>query len=92
MAGAPKAYPNAYLMRDTFVDTIRDSGHKKVKIIFSPEYLQVLDSKGNDLKLIKSDNDAKYILQLINIDLQEQQVIDLSLADRRTTTEKSEEE
>jgi hypothetical protein len=92
LSEAPKAYPNAFLLRDTFVDTIRDSGHKKVKVIFNPEFLQVLDSKDNDLRVLKSDNDSKYRLQLINTDLQEQQVVDITLKDRRTTTEKNEEE
>lgn len=92
LSGAPKAYPNAFLLRDTFVDTIRDSGHNKVKVIFNPEFLNILNAQGNDLGLIKTDGDSKYRLQLINTDLQEQQVIDITIADRRTTTEKNEEE
>lgn len=92
LSGAPKAYPNAFLLRDTFVDTIRDSGHNKVKVIFNPEFLNILNSQGDDLGLLKTDSDSKYRLQLINTDLQEQQVIDITIADRRTTTEKNEEE
>lgn len=89
LSGAPKAYPNAYLLRDTFVDTIKDSGHKSVKIVFNPEFLTVINNNGNDLGLLKTDNGSKYQLQLINLDLQEQQVINVNLVDRRTTTEKN---
>jgi hypothetical protein len=91
-SGAPKAYPNAYILQDTFVDTIRDSNHKNVKVIFNPEFLTVLNNRGDDLGLIKTDGDSRYQLQLINVDLQEQQVINISLVDRRTTTQKFDEE
>jgi len=92
LSGAPKAYPNAYLKRDTFVDTIRDSGHRKLKIIFNPEVLTVVNNNGDDLGLLKTGNEDKYQIQMINIDLQEQQVVDIKLVDRRTTTEKDEED
>lgn len=89
LSGAPKAYPNAFLLRDTFVDTIKDSGHKSLKIVFNPEFLTVINNNGDDLELLKTDNGSKYQLQLINLDLQEQQVININLVDRRTTTEKN---
>jgi len=92
LTGAPKAYPNAFLQEDTFVDSIRDSGHKKVKVYFNPEYLNVIDSQNNDLGLLKTDRGADYRLQLINIDLQQQQVVKIKLQDKRTTTEKNNEE
>lgn len=92
LSGAPKAYPNAFLLRDTFVDTIKDSGHRSLKVVFNPEFLTVINNNGNDLGLLKTDNGSKYQLQLINLDLQEQQVLNINLVDRRTTTEKNQEE
>lgn len=92
LTGAPKAYPNAFLQEDTFVDSIRDSGHEKVKVYFNPEYLNVIDTQNNDLGLLKTDRDAEYRLQLINIDLQQQRVVKIKLQDKRTTTEKNNEE
>jgi hypothetical protein len=33
VSGAPKQYPNAYLNADTFVDTIKDSGHTNIRVV-----------------------------------------------------------
>jgi hypothetical protein len=85
-SGAPKAYPNMNLLTDTFVDSIRDSGHKKLRVVFNTEFLKVADSKDNDLKVLKTSDNSKYRFQMINIDLQEQKVFDISLVDRRKTT------
>ena len=84
VSGAPKAYPNMYLNQDTFVDTIRDSGHSAVDIIFNPEYLEVTDSNDNNLGLIKSDADSVYKLSIINIDLQVQKTVDIKITDKRS--------
>lgn len=84
-SNAPKAYPNAYLNQDAFVDTIKDSGHQSVKIVFNPDFIRLNDESNNDLKLVKFDIDnAKYKLQIINVDLQSQRVFDLTINDRRT--------
>ena len=85
LSGAPKAYPNAFLQVDTFVDTIRDSGHKKMNIYFNPEYLKVTDNNNNDMKLIRTDENSEYRLQLINVDIQEQQVVKIKIEDKRPT-------
>jgi len=91
LPGAPKPYPNAFLEEDTFVDTIKTSGHKKVKVVFNPEFLKVTDSQNNDLRLLKTDNGSEYRLQLINIDIQDQQVVKVRLQDKRTTSQKNNE-
>jgi hypothetical protein len=80
-AGAPKAYPNAFINSDTFVDTIKTEWCKKIKIYFNPEYLRVYDNDNNDLKLIKANKNDKYILKLINIDLQKDQDIIIKIDD-----------
>lgn len=85
VSGAPKAYPNMYLNQDTFVDTIKDSGHKRLKIVFNPEFLKVLDNAGNDLKLLKTDSNSSYKLTMLNVDLQSQKNVTISLEDRRPT-------
>jgi len=88
LSGAPKAYPNAFLQEDTFVDTIKDSGHQKVKIYFNPEYLSITDAKHNDLRLLKFGEDSEYRLQMINVDLQQQQIVKINLQDKRTGDKK----
>lgn len=83
-SGAPKAYPNMFLNQDMFVDTIKDSGHKEVKVYFMPEYLEVHDSNGTDLGLLtKKDKKSKFQLQMINVDLQEQKSFDVFIQDLR---------
>jgi len=90
LSRCPKIYPNANLIRDAFVDTIRDSGHKQIKIMFNPEYLNVNDSSGNSLKVLRyaknegdpeTKKDSYYKFQLINTDLQTQEVITIKLFD-----------
>jgi hypothetical protein len=86
ISGAPKQYPNTYLNADTFVDTIKDSGHTSIRVVFNPDYLNLVDGNGADLKLLKTDRvNGKYKLQLINVDLQAQQNVDITLQDSRVT-------
>jgi len=86
VSGAPKQYPNAYLNADTFVDTIKDSGHTSIRVVFNPDYLNLVNGTGADLKLLKTSRvNGKYRLQLINVDLQAQQNIDITLQDSRLT-------
>lgn len=81
--GAPKPYPNAYLNQDAFVDTIKDSGHSKLLVIFNPDFIKLFDGGRSDLKLLKNQADnSSYRLQLINVDLQSQKVVDLYLQDK----------
>jgi hypothetical protein len=93
VAGGPKAYPNMYLNRDTFVDTIKDSGHKRLKIFFNPEYIKVFDNDGNDLRLLKMDSSSsKYVLSMINVDLQSQKTVTINLEDKTTFESQIEED
>ena len=90
--GAPKPYPNLYLERDLFVDTMRDSGHSRLRIFFDPEYYDVtktetistykrgkeyFSQRNASLNLI-ADN---YKLQIINVDDQMSKVIDIQIND-----------
>jgi len=86
-SGAPKAYPNIYLESDLFVDTVRDSNHDRVRIIFDPEYLSLINSAGEDLGLIATTDDknkGKYQLQILNVDHQKSQKIDIFIEDLRS--------
>lgn len=93
VSGAPKAFPNLYLNTDTFVDTVKTSGKKVLDLYFNPEYLKLLDNAGNDLKLIKTmDTGGSYRFQMINVDLQRDQTLTISIDDRRTSQEKGKKE
>jgi hypothetical protein len=88
ISGAPKQYPNAYLNADTFVDTIRDSGHTSIRVVFNPDFLALVNGNSADLGLVKTDRvNGKYRLQLINVDLQAQQNVDITLQDLRVTAQ-----
>jgi hypothetical protein len=87
VSGAPKQYPNAYLNADTFVDTMKDSGHTTMRVVFNPEYLKLFNADGSDLGLLKTNREnGLYRIQLINIDLQSQQTVDITIEDSRKTT------
>lgn len=89
--GAPKAYPNLYLNTDTFVDTMKVSGKRTLDLYFDPEYLQVFNNQGNDLKLVKTrDTGGTYRLNMINVDIQRDQPVTIEIQDRRTSKEKDE--
>jgi len=47
-SGAPKPYPNMYLEQDLFVDTMKDSGHSRMRIFFDPEYYDVFKATTSD--------------------------------------------
>lgn len=83
-SGAPKHYPNMYLLADTFVDMILDEGHRAVDVMFDPEHLSLFDSERRDLDLLATSNDGgKYRLQFINLDLQKQRVLEITVDDLR---------
>ena len=90
-SGAPKQYPNLYLNNDLFVDTIRDSGHSRMHIYFDPEYLEIEDSQGADLELLKTlrrkSSTGEYQLQFINVDHQKEKKIAISIDDLRPITD-----
>ena len=46
-SNAPKPYPNLYLNTDLFVDTMKDSGHTRLRVFFDPEFFDVYKSKIN---------------------------------------------
>ena len=83
VSGAPKSYPNFFLRRDTFVDTVKVSGRQRLKVVFNPEYLKVVDRLGNDLKFLKTDANSSYVIQMINVDLQADQKVNINIRDLR---------
>jgi hypothetical protein len=83
-SGAPKAYPNMYLLSDTFVDTIKTSEFDRLTVYFDPEYLKVTGEDGQDLNLIPlNDPYGAYKVQMINTDFQSSQTLTFTIDDRR---------
>lgn len=80
---APIPYPNLYINKDAFVDTIKNEGYSQMTVVFNPEYYDLYKQSGEDLKLFKFGPDNFYRIQLINTDLQEDQFIDITVMDDR---------
>ena len=88
---APKPYPNLYLDADLFVDNMSTSGASRMRIFFDPEYYDLVQTEKikmknpkNPLKKIDKSLDLiaeKYKLQIINIDLQDSDIFDISISD-----------
>ena len=90
-SGAPRQYPNFYIKQTLFKQTISTSEAKRIKIYFDPEYLDVdqslkrLGSESVDEQsLLTNEEKGKYILQLLNTDLQQSKSIDILIKDLRT--------
>ena len=80
---APKPYPNLYLNKDAFVDTIKNEGYSQFTVVFNPEYLNLKRQSGEDLNLWSYGPTNFYRLQLINTDLQQDDWIDIKIIDDR---------
>lgn len=81
---APKPYPNIFLNRDTFIDTMKMSGYTRLNIYFDPELITVYDGDGVDLGHIKYFNtdrgdDNSYKLMIVNTDFQQSQVLSIKI-------------
>jgi hypothetical protein len=81
---APKPYPNLYINRDTFIDTMKTEGYSQVTVVFNPEYLTLRNASGDNMNLLAMGPDNFYRLQLINTDLQEDATVDIKITDNRT--------
>ena len=83
-AGAPKPYPNFMLDRPVTIDSMKVSGFKKASVYFDPDYLKVLDLREKDLRHLATSNESpSYSIQFINIDLQQDAKVSISIVDNR---------
>ena len=82
---APKPYPNIFLNRDTFVDTMKMSGYTRLNVYFDPEYISITDTTGDDQEHIVFNNnrgdDNSYKLLVVNTDFQQSQTLDIKIND-----------
>lgn len=90
--GAPKSMPNFYLNQDSFQDSIKSSGHDRIKVFFTPEYYQVFKNKTpgdsseeTDMKLLAIDKNEgtseRYIINFINVDNKKSANIMMKISD-----------
>lgn len=81
---APKPYPNLYINRDTFVDTMKTEGYSQLTVVFNPEFLELRNDSGDNLNLLAFGPDNFYRIHMINTDLQEDAAVDIKVTDNRT--------
>jgi len=100
-SGAPKHYPNFFMVQedndvDLTVDSIRDSGHRRMSVYFDPEYvtlsktsesgrldfcdLMVLDRSGGGASALPGIESGEYQFQIINVDRQKSKVIKIKVS------------
>lgn len=82
--GAPRPYPNMFLLTDTFVDSVVESKKHTMKIAFTPEHERLVDKDGNDLGLVKTaQQGASYKILAMNTDLAAASTVTVTIQDRR---------
>jgi hypothetical protein len=84
--GAPKPYPNLFVEKDAFVDTMKIEGSSQMTVVFQPECYKLVDERDTDLNLLAFGPDNFYRIQLINTDLQQDDWVDVFITDARNTT------
>lgn len=85
--GAPKPYPNMYIDGELFSETIRDKGHQRMKVYFNPEFYQMYDGSGRVTQAIATNRTGgSYVLSLINVDVQKQRFLTMTIDDRTKRT------
>jgi hypothetical protein len=91
-SGAARPYPNIYLNVDTFVDTMKMSGYKKLNVYFDPDYAKVqqttVSTDGSSTRspvdfdhivFSNESDDNNYKLMIVNTDMQKSQTLTLKI-------------
>lgn len=83
-SGAPKPYPNFFLLFDTFDDVITGSMKQNVNLYFTPDALSLVDRTGHGKATVQTDRTSGYYyLQVINTDVQKLRTVRIDVEDRR---------
>jgi len=84
ISDCPKPYPNMNLASDTFVDVMYHENGSRMKVYFTPEYLELYNNENQIIPILSTNQkDAEYRIQIINLDAQKEQVINIEVEDRR---------
>jgi hypothetical protein len=83
-SGAPKSYPNMYLEGDTFIDSIIDENHDRVRIYFNPEFFEYVDNSGKRKRLFETkQTKGKYAFQFLSTTAQDSETFTVEINDKR---------
>lgn len=75
--GSPKQYPNMTVLNDAFQDSIRVSGYNKLTFYHNPNFTVLLNGKNRQNLVSAQKSVASYILQLIDVETQTDEVIEI---------------
>jgi hypothetical protein len=83
-SGAPKQYPNLYLDKDLFLDTIKTSTKNTMHMYLNPDCYSVVLNSGTKLDMLRTNkNGGKYIINFINVENQKSANVEISITDLR---------
>jgi hypothetical protein len=81
-SGAPKAYPNFFVNRDAFIDSVKMKRKGSFNLYLCPKVSKVTDAQGNDLKAWSTENSGtSYVLSFVNTDVQKSADVKITLKD-----------
>ena len=90
-SGAPKQYPNLFIEKDLFVDTIQVEKKDSMSVYFTPDFYEYIDNEGNKNDSITTNQyGGSYKLSVINLDNQKQKIMSIYINDRRQKTQTNE--
>lgn len=81
--GAPRPYPNAFVSKELFLDSIITTNRKRAKVYFDPEYLKIHDRDDNDLGLLLTERKGKYVMSIIDADRSQADMVEIMIKDER---------
>lgn len=83
-AGAPKQYPNLFLNKDLLLDSIKTSTKKTLHMYLDPDCYSVILNSATEIKMLKTDDEDKYIINFINVENQKDSTITVKITDKRS--------
>ena len=83
--GAPKVYPNYFLLRDTFVDVMTGSRASAIHLYFNPDGYSVNMRTGEKLPMIETNETSGYYqLSVMNTDVQKLRTVKIDITRVKT--------
>jgi len=81
--GAPKPYPNLYILEDLFQDAIKTSSKDRVAVFLDPECYDLYDEDGNDLNILSRDGEnPSYFMTILNTDWQQSKIVEIHISEK----------
>ncbi|NBP00699.1 MAG: hypothetical protein EBU90_11325 [Proteobacteria bacterium] len=85
ISGAPKSYPNLYLEKDLFVDTIKTSNKNIMNIYLNPDCIRINTRENSHQEVLQMKTSSqkaniKYCINVINTDVQKSRQLNINVS------------